>query len=95
MSIVLTLELGQYVVSGEVISYIIMIISAILCLVALPIALIYMIFQPTDKLLEQRVLDMFSGLYSNLNIVYNIDNKPARAYYFLFILRRILYIIIA
>ena len=38
---------------------------------------------------------MFGGLYSNLDIVYNIDSKLARAYYLIFIIRRIIYVTVA
>lgn len=79
----------------EVLSMTIISISAILCLAVLPIALVYMISRLTEQLLQQNTIERVSSLYSNLNLVYNIHDMFARAYFLLFAFRRIIYVAIA
>ena len=70
-------------------------ISAFLCLAVMPIALLFVICIPTEQLLQQKFIERAGSLYSNLSLIFNIDNKLARAYFLLFALRRIFYVAIA
>ena len=70
-------------------------ISAFLCLAVMPITSLFITFRPTEQLLQQNYIERASSLYSNLSLIYNIDNKLARAHFLLFALRRIFYVAIA
>ena len=63
ISILLTLQLDEHKISGEALSYFVMIVTALLCLVFLPIALIIVIFYPTEKLLDKNFVERASALY--------------------------------